>query len=135
MAHDLKTKAAAFVLFSTGLTISQVTATLKVAKATVNDWHKEWQAETGGSTTEVRTRRFHDAFENFGIATMRMLTAQADLLSDPAYIKSIGTKDAITHTEFIRNSLTNLNSASSIAGASALPERTEVIEGIPEDEG
>lgn len=131
MAHDPKIKAAAVMLFAIGQGITEVSNALKskkVAKSTVQGWHKEWEEQSSESTFEIKQRKFAESIADFGIAAMEMLKSQAELLSDPAYLKTIGTEDAIKHTEFIRESLFSVNSTASYVEKSALPERSDAIE-------
>lgn len=134
MAHDVQTKAAAFVLFGLTQGISEVARSLKIPKGTVQDWHEEWQEQSHQSTFELKKQKFAESMGDFGIATAKMLIAQAEMLSDPAYVKNLKTDEVIQHTGFIRDTLIALNAATSYIESAALPERSAAIEGIPVEE-
>lgn len=103
--HDAVTKAKTIIDLSNGLSIGDAARRNNVPKGTVQDWHEELKRNGTASGLEAKQNNFQEALERFGLATMRMLEAQAELLSDPAYISTRTTDDLIKHTEFINRGL------------------------------
>lgn len=134
MAHDLESKAAAFALFAVGKGISEVATALGIAKSTIKTWNNEWEEKTGDSSFEVKQRRFAEKFADAGVALLEMHIAHAVMLSDSRFVKNFEMDDVIKLAAFTRDSFAALNSASRIIESSALPERSEAVEGIPVDE-
>lgn len=72
--------------------------------------------------------RFIKSVEDMGVAYMGMLTAQAELLSDTAYISKQTTTDVIAHSEFVGRQferVIRLQRSTTAHHADALPERVE----------
>lgn len=101
MAHEPECKAAAVADLAGGMTTTKVAKKHKVPIATVVRWHSEMSTNGSIVPSEARRERFETALLNFFEATMGMLTAQAELLSDEEYIRKQPADDIIRHTEFI----------------------------------
>lgn len=89
-----------------GVPIRQIAKHYGVSQSTVTRINRELKDLGKQATgTDIRQAKFAEALEQFGIAALKMLEAQAELLSDPEYIKTRDTRDVIEHSRFIQNGL------------------------------
>lgn len=112
-----------------GKSIRETAKEFSVSASTVESiWY---QIKQGGTTSfEAKRSAFMTAVENFGTATMKMLTAQAEMLSDPSYTANKTTEHVIAHSAFVRDSferIVRLQSAVTARLDAALPETTEIV--------
>jgi hypothetical protein len=106
MAHDPQKKADVITDWVRGdHTYETLAKKHKVARSTVQTWVEEFKSVENRADIEPKFNRFMEALENFGVATMDMLTAQAELLSDKDYLRNKDTGDVIKHTEAIHTGL------------------------------
>lgn len=109
-----------------------------VLKGTISNWVNgtgSRQIKTPNESDNPKFNRYMEALEKFGVATMEMLTSQAELLADPEYIRKRDTKEIIEHTKFISIGLERFIQlhrplSVSAGNVSALPEHSETV--IPE---
>ena len=106
MAHDPQKKADVITDWLRGKdSYSTLSRRHGVPKTTIQEWIEAFQTDQNRSIVEPKFNRFMEALENFGVATMDMLTAQAELLSDKNYLINKDTSDVIKHTEAIHTGL------------------------------
>ena len=105
MAIDPKLKAKAVnEVVSGGKTYKQVADKYGTNERTVERW------VNGKGTENVRPAErklnaYHKALEEFALSALKMLNAQAELLSDPGYLVKQDTDKIVTHTRFIHERL------------------------------
>jgi DNA-binding transcriptional regulator LsrR (DeoR family) len=111
---------------------------LGISKETVSDVSERLKAvgyDARGA--QEKRARFVEAFEGMATAYMDMLTAHAELLSDPAYISKQTTSDVIAHSAFVGDRFERVvrlqRSMSAPAGPDALPEHVtaEIVDAEP----
>lgn len=126
-----KVKAKAIADIYAGKTIAEVAKKNKVAESTVKRWLGELKKAKSGTEPgiERKVNVFFEKLEAFAVATMDMLTAQAELLADHEYLRKQDTNDIIQHSRFIHERLVkHIELDRALHAASPeLPERTEAI--------
>ncbi len=136
---DPKVKARVMGAWATGkYTMGQLSEKYGVHKATISNWVGEANGRRKNPKIESdnpRFNRYMEALEKFGVAVMEMMTSQAELLSDPEYIRKRDTNEIIAHSRFISIGLERFiqlhRPISTAAGdVPALPEHSETV--IPE---
>lgn len=137
MAIDPKKKAQVVLDLAGGMSIRDAAKRHKVATGTVSKWSKEMQDESGvmlaEAKIEAKATAFERAVEKFGVATMDMLKAQADLLADPSYLSKQKTGDIVVHTKFVADYLSGfMRLQASLAGKKSDSEagivRAEIVD-------
>lgn len=131
MAADPKVKAKAVADLLAGKNLDDIAKKYKVAASTVKRWAGELKQDKSDSHpgTQRKLNAFKDAVERFAVATLDMLTAQAELLADKDYIRNRTTDDVVQHTRFLSERLVEhikLDRALQPAGP-ALPEPSGAI--------
>lgn len=101
MAHKPEVKAAVLADLAKGMTQNGASKKHKVPIATVGAWHAEISKNGIPASVESRRDRFENALIKFFESTMAMLTAQAEVLTDSAYIQKTSSHELLQHTEFI----------------------------------
>ena len=121
-----------------GETWDSITKRLSVGKQTVEQVAERLKSvgyDARGA--QEKRARFVEAFEGMATAYMDMLTAHAELLSDPAYISKQTTSDVIAHSAFVGDRFERVvrlqRSMSAPAGPDALPEHVtaEIVDAEP----
>jgi hypothetical protein len=106
MAHDPQKKAGVLADWAKGnCSYDSLATKYSVSKSTVKNWVEESKSAQNCTEIEPKLNRFMEALESFGVATMEMLTAQAELLSEKDYLRNKDTGDVIKHTEAIHTGL------------------------------
>lgn len=127
---SMSEKAAAVVDLVAGMSLGEVARKHGIPRATIQGWANELKSESGKSDFEIKKDAFLEAYAEFGIATMRMLEAQAQMLSDFEFVRGKPTTDVVKHTEFIRDTFAGFQRKHGAPGADALPERAAGDEAI-----
>jgi len=120
-----------------GMGIREAAEKHGVAKSTVGDWALEIRGQENMTPPEYRRSRYEQALEGFAVAALEMLKCQAELLSNPDYIRSKETDDVVKHTEFVQNQLYRFIEQQRALPAQpmaqpALPEPAEEFEDVSE---
>lgn len=104
--EDQKVKAAAIADLVAGMTYVQVAKKYGLGVRCVERWWAQLtkKGKKPGTNTRV-LNAYHRALEKFALAALDMLTAQAELLSSPDYIRNKETAEIVTHTKFIHDRL------------------------------
>jgi len=126
MAHDPKLKAKVLKEWAVGdTTVRELEAKHGVPSSTI----QEWIDKTGQNRTQdsPKLNRYMEALEEFGVATMKMLTAQAELYSDHNYLIKQSADDQIKQRESLLTGLERFirlhRPLPTAGGYDALPER------------